>query len=133
MRCSSSVRSVRGNGITKGLLGYSPTAPHICSQSGVVSNSDVSNLMFLVLSIITLALTSGSLSRCSPFLEAIKPVCRPLCGTLVCSLLDAAAAMVQGAKFMFDSSEFSSNSVDLLSTHCLLGFMPHKLLFSLQL
>lgn len=85
--CSSSERSIRGNGINKGLLGYSPTAPHIYSQSGVVSNRDTSNLTFLVLSIISLGLTLASLSKLSPFLEAIKPFCRPLCGTLSHSLM----------------------------------------------
>lgn len=114
------------------LKGCWATAPHICSQFEVVSNRDASNLMFLVLSI-TLALTSVSLTKLSPFLEATKPVCRLLCGTLVCSLLDAASAMVQGAELMFDSSVLSSNSVGLLSTHRPLGFMPHKLQFSLQL
>lgn len=52
---------------------------------------------------------------------------------LSCSLYAAAAARVQVAEFMFDSSVLSNICLALLSPQSLLGFMSHKLLFSLQL
>lgn len=53
--------------------------------------------------------------------------------TLPCSLHAAAAAKVQVAELLFDGSVLSNSSPGLLSTYCLLSFMLHKLLFSLQL